>query len=779
MPGKKITFCLAVLVWLSGQALAINRGIINLDSGGTILGWEQNGTTLQLYDSLTNQHRIFYNFTTEVTTLQLVKDNAKYYLIDNTSGEVNLQTLAENGQLLSPPQLLSSHGQEPALIVKNGQSYAAWVENKGLAFSFPGTLSLTDEALSTPRIIITENDQIQLAFVAAKELGHRQRIVFTAFNPLTIVNNQITAETQTLFETQDQIVNLQLKTLNEVLFVSWQEVYGDRWTSFFTLSLDNGQTFRAPIAFQFANELLSLGFINSHFTAVSFSDQPICREIVLSPPIAPQISALPKQANFVISNPLVPLRLKAELATSQTFTVNVTRQINYTVGSSSGESLTLNLPTDLVDGNYWLRLTAFDGIQNSPLGPATTFKIDHRPPQLVTIEGTRFGPQLTLKGELSEVPASLSINKQPVIIDSTKHFQQQLDLESGNNIITLLMSDEAGNWATTTWEAFYNTISPEITVKSPSGSTNNWVRAGASIIIEALVFDLHNDLADETEATLTLDGQPLSETLYYNSEDQSLTGIVSLPSSLNDGQHQLKLALTDQAGQQGETIIPLSIDSQPPLLTIDSSNRYLVKNSQTFSLPVTDSGSGVDPQGTILKINSLIPTAIMTREGQGLRARFATPLAEGSYEAEIRPRDLVGNTSEAKTFTLIVDLTASATLIRTIESTRNGGLIANFAYGPNPFSPNKVGPSAFSADGKGMVFTYALAQPADVKIRIYDLTGTLIWIRDVRSTASGVTTWSGTDQFGQMATNGIYPYFFTAAAGGLSETRRGKIIVTQ
>lgn len=78
-----------------------------------------------------------------------------------------------------------------------------------------------------------------------------------------------------------------------------------------------------------------------------------------------------------------------------------------------------------------------------------------------------------------------------------------------------------------------------------------------------------------------------------------------------------------------------------------------------------------------------------------------------------------------------------------------------------------------------MVFAYTLAKPADLMIRIYDITGTLIWVKAIPNTSSGVTAWDGVNQFGQMSSNGIYPYFFSAAKDGLVETRKGKIIISQ
>ena len=104
-------------------------------------------------------------------------------------------------------------------------------------------------------------------------------------------------------------------------------------------------------------------------------------------------------------------------------------------------------------------------------------------------------------------------------------------------------------------------------------------------------------------------------------------------------------------------------------------------------------------------------------------------------------------------------------------------IISKLNYGPNPFSPAQALPGAFAAQGRGMIFDYSLAQPANLKIMIYDLAGMLIWKKELANESSGAIAWDGIDQFGQPAKNGVYLYIFTATVNGISEVQRGKIII--
>jgi hypothetical protein len=338
----------------------------------------------------------------------------------------------------------------------------------------------------------------------------------------------------------------------------------------------------------------------------------------------------------------------------------------------------------------------------------------------------------------------------------------------------------------------------------------------------------------------------MDHALSYDAESGILSGLLSLPPNTLGGRHTLTLRLKDLANNEGQTSVPILIDDTAPAL---ASAACFTSSNHSIALPLAECDSGIDPAGTIVRIAGVSLESSVSTEGSSLCLATRNFMLEGSYEAQIIPRDRAGNIGEKTTFCLMVDttppyLSASATseggniavqgtvddknpasikiynngikidecLIDSNSFTRNiralagknalvveaadqagnkasvtlepifnnqaaGGLITDFCQGPNPFNPTHKLTGAFAAQGCGTVFSFALAKPADVKIRIYDITGTLIWCKDIPAAASGVTAWSGVDQFGSVTDNGIYPYIFSAAAEGMTDSRKGKIVI--
>jgi hypothetical protein len=95
---------------------------------------------------------------------------------------------------------------------------------------------------------------------------------------------------------------------------------------------------------------------------------------------------------------------------------------------------------------------------------------------------------------------------------------------------------------------------------------------------------------------------------------------------------------------------------------------------------------------------------------------------------------------------------------------------------PNPFNPNK---------GSTQI-RYKLSKDADdVKIRIYDITGSLVveLYGDTQGEGTTIMTkyndvaWDGRNGRGDMVMNGIYPFEIIAKSGGKTVSGRGKMAV--
>ncbi|MGB9613854.1 MAG: FlgD immunoglobulin-like domain containing protein, partial [Candidatus Margulisiibacteriota bacterium] len=304
------------------------------------------------------------------------------------------------------------------------------------------------------------------------------------------------------------------------------------------------------------------------------------------------------------------------------------------------------------------------------------------------------------------------------------------------------------------------------------------------------------------------------------------------------------ITLTDQANNKGEANFEINIDASPPRLNLGPDNFVFSNSPSNILLPLADEGVGIDPSGTQVKISGISAEVVATTEGLILKPKAI--LKEGSYEVEVAGRDLIGNTGQSITFGLIIDetpptltLTTSVEektnlskltiqgsvydqylagikiynheklltsllpkeqnfsaeislfpgdneikiiaedragnqairFLKTYAKIQNQAIISQWQNGPNPFSTTSL-----------MYFTFQLLNPADLKIYIFDLAGTLIWKRELKGLSAGYhneITWDGRDHFGKMVSNGVYPYFLQATSGNMTEIRKGKIIVLQ
>jgi hypothetical protein len=772
---------------------------------------------------------------------------------------------------LIPPRDLYSFTQEVNSFdvkLENNRIYLAWEkdgqvrfcrsEDSGQSFGPARSLEITGEVVSSPSLVMDDEQKGHLVFLSQDPDTGLNRVRYAKIN----ANEPSSLEIRTLFESHDHLINLKIKNLPHSLLVFWQKEYLERRESYLAVSLDRGVNFGRARYFDLENDLLEMGFIDQKFCAITGSGTELkIKPVVFSLPQPPAIISPAKNATarseglqlwYTVPRE-APLLCRIELSPDDTFPAHATRYYEQFISSASTEAVAYQLPQDLTDGTYFLRASFSDGLNSSTLSPSRRFTVDNLPPQLVTLEAERKKGGVLLKGKISESPAWLTVNGTQVSIEADLQFESPLGLEPGKNLFTLILSDEAGNTAISTREVLYDPAAPEIEALKPEDT--DWFKPDSTILIQAKVADLQQDIEDSAQAALKLGDEILEDSLAYDPAEGMLSGFVTLPEVLSDGEHTVTISLVDRMGNEGKAEFKLRIDHTAPALSQASGKACFTNSLNRISLPVQEQGAGLDPSGTLIKISGVSLEGTISAEGENLVLVANTPLREGTYEAEIVLRDLVGNVGEPTVFCLAVDTTppklslggsyeaqtdkprlmieaeiedkypssvkiynnrketasfdlAGNRFSREIElvpgnndimiealdqagnkTTANiftfssfqasGSLIDNFAYGPNPFSPVKDLPGAFSSQGKGMVFTYALSKLSDVKIYIFDLTGTLIWKKEINSTTTGITAWSGVDHFGQTASNGVYPYVFCVNAGGRNEMRKGRIIVYQ
>ncbi|MEA3493231.1 MAG: hypothetical protein U9R38_02465 [Candidatus Margulisiibacteriota bacterium] len=801
------------------------------------------------YSRPINQGQLFdppktlYTFSREVDGYDIKTDENKVFITFANKDGLFFIHSSDYGRSFSSPQSISQDPGDPALIIKDNLIVIAWEEDhkikisssegNQITFGKPAEFAVTGEALSLPSLSINERNEIQLLSLSTNLNTNLKNVIFAKLDNEAPVR---------LYQTLDEITAI--SSNNDLIY--WQK----EGYSYITPSFNQGDDFGEIIEFTTDDTILAILFRRGKPYLISHEKELQFSELKTENPPRPIVLS-PKDG---ISTNMENLKINYNTRNFNTYLCEIELSGSNYIHSfdqvATSETNIFSPGTDIPDGTYNLRMRSFDGLKSGDYSTAIELIIDSIKPNITSLEVVFSQGIIEFSGKSSEPTKIITINNQVVSFESDLKFTKEFDLISGDNIFTFLLSDEAGNINIVTKEVVYNAASPEVTALKPEA--DEWFKAGSTIFIEASVFDLQEDIEDEPDAQVMINGQLLEDTLSYDKEGKTLFGFITLPEELSSGTYNGKISILDQSNNQGETSFDINIDNTPPAMA-QNSNTYYSNSSDNIPIPISDSGAGIDPAGTIIKLSGASFEGTVSIEAAGIIISPNLTFLEGSYEVEVYPRDMVGNTGETISFSLVIDTTppnlimtgtyepqtnksritlqaeikddnpvtveihnnqkkvSSKTLadsnysaeillfqgendiiIKAADQAGNKAnanmkifsssgfsknLITNCTHGPNPFNPDKKIPGAFSTQGNGMVFSYALSQPSNIKIMIFDITGTLVWVREMQNVSSGATAWSGNDQFGQKAGNGIYPYIFKASSGGQTEMVRSKIIV--
>jgi hypothetical protein len=613
-------------------------------------------------------------------------------------------------------------------------------QDRGRTWAKPDLIIISGESPTSLEAVIDHFKSPTLIFISENKDLKRQRLYFTSL---------ASVEPRVIFESQDAISAPRLTSYPELMVASWETRYLERATAYLAVSLDQGRHFGAARPSATAGLPLPPAAPTLNWP----SDGSVTR--LVSPEISYRIDSAD------------PMIARVDISFDKAFRPDKTWSFNNLTLPGSSESR-FQLPVELPDGKYYLRLAAFDGLAESA-ARTVSFTVDTRPPVITLLTPTGEADQATIiiSGEVDE-PSALTLNGQPLITEARGRFSRELPLLAGNNIITLIATDAAGNTGRAAATILFDLAAPHLKILKPKAT--DWFKPGSTIFVEADVSDAQNDIEDESEGIVSLEGKSLTDRPAYDASAAKLSGFITLPSDLPDGKYQAKLSLRDLAGNLAVKPFTIAVDNSPPRLTISRGEMARSSSPTLLPMPVDDAGSGLDISGTLISINGVSLNVLLSGEAQELFAAAIMPLADGTYEVSVLPRDKVGNTGARSVFNLVVDTRPPQPGALSSQG-RLFSIISSFSAGPNPFSPRNDG---------NMYFIYNFSSAADrLKIYIFDLAGTLVWQKELTNVTADSLAWNGVDHFGRTAANGVYSYLMAATAGGQMEIRRGKLIILQ
>lgn len=828
------------------------------DRAGNIIQYWLDGGTLEVSAPNGAPHAL-YVFTSEVSSFSLAVDNNSYALVFEASGEVGYTRSENNGRDFTAPVFLSANGHDPTLDVSDNLVLTAWEEEitvdlnhteKGVKFSRsvdqglnwdpPTTVMITGEIVSEPKIAIDSLLNRHLIFLSFNKGLNRYRLYYTSVPSI---------EPRVLFESQDEIVEPKLALSPDSLLINWQTNYLGRKTTYLSVSLDQGKHCGTTRSLAWAKDQPDHFFyLGSKWLTFSFNSTPNLNDFVL-PALAAPYLLNPKNGSLTnLASPEIqyklnypdPVTAKVELSWDKAFSPDKTWTFDsfYPLGSTEAD---MQLPLNLPDGQYYLRLSANDGLSASPYSTLASFKVDTKAPVIALTSPSgevSDDDNVNFSGKVSK-PASLSLNGRSITVEAGGGFSFVTPLQSGKNIFELLATYEAGNTVRLVKTVAYSASVPHFKILRPK--TDDWFKPGSTAYFEADIKESQqNDIEDEAEGEISVNGKVLPDKPVYDKTSKKLSGFIGLPPDLIDGKNPAQITLNG-----GQKVFSINIDNTPPSRVITTDEAVYTRSATMIPLPLNDAGSGLDLQGTLVKMNGVSLEASLTMEA-GPAARLKLPLADGSYEVTVFPRDNVGNTGEAINYQLIVDTLPPSLSVCPYNGTTtnqpkllisgeaadphlasinfyNGkNLVGTITAAPGSFSYNcplisghndlqveavdsagnktsqsfsvqakitsaglitkfAAGPCPFSPKTDGtMYFTFTFSSLPDlIRIYIFDLTGTLVWRQDLNNYAGNSLAWNGVDLFGRTVDNGVYPYLAAVAFGGQTEIKRGKLIVLQ
>ena len=276
------------------------------------------------------------------------------------------------------------------------------------------------------------------------------------------------------------------------------------------------------------------------------------------------------------------------------------------------------------DGPVILTVTAVDAAGNRASAERRV-TYDATPPGLAVTSPSEAlltnNPTVIVAGTLDDPTATLTVDGQAAPAGASWRVERVL--ADGPHTVDIVATDPAGNTTTVTRTVTVDTAPPTITLTAPADRA---VTNQPTVTVTGAV--------SEPVATLTVNGQAITP-----AADLTFTATVAL----TEGDTLLTVTATDPAGNSGTAIRTVTLDTQPPALTVTEPAPGLLTRTRVVRV----AGTVDDPQATLTVNGTAAPVST------GAWGVDVT-LAEGAQTISIRAVDAVGN-SATRELTVTVD----------------------------------------------------------------------------------------------------------------------------
>jgi hypothetical protein len=429
-----------------------------------------------------------------------------------------------------------------------------------------------------------------------------------------------------------------------------------------------------------------------------------------------------------------------------------------TVSATATASSISYLATGLMKGTHTVSVEVSDKFGNSAV-QTWTFRVEETPPTIASVEPS--GEVNTATPGLSATysdagtgidtgSVSLSLNGvglPATVTETSVSFQVLTPLKVGETYqIMVEVADKAGNVASDSATFVLESTPPEITIDSPKGTVSE-EEAASGVNVSVKLADDGSGVNPDS-VMVWIDGEVVNA-------DATTESVQYVAAGLAYGDHTLRVVAADMLGNTADETSTFSVaDTTPPTVVVLSPKADSVVGVRpVIKISYADEGSGVDLMSISVKVDdkpvvatAMAPAKSAAKVVSAGEASYEVKLGYGIHTLTVEVSDVAGNKADPVVVNFVVEGASLA-------------LVKPHNY-PNPVrSDTKI--------------TFGLSQSADVTIRIYDFTATLVaTVKDEENMQADEKVeiqWEGTTTGGERLANGVY--FCQILAQTNSETK--------
>jgi hypothetical protein len=289
-------------------------------------------------------------------------------------------------------------------------------------------------------------------------------------------------------------------------------------------------------------------------------------------------------------------------------------------------------------------------------------------------------------------------------------------LLEGDNAISIVATDNAGNSSTAILPVALDTRAPALTITSPDPNA----------CLAALTFNVSGKTYDPHAAGVNVSIAPRAPVAATVSADGTWTAALIAP---EEGRYTIVAEAADSGGHVVTTTLPVIVDTTAPVVQ------------------VTDGGSIVNhPTSIAFRAIDADASAVTTATLNGQPyVSGAAIVADGDYTFSVSARDCAGNTSTVRTIPFTIDTVAPSIGAMTPADGANVGsasITISGALSADDVASVVISGTPYSAAISGRTFTFAGVSLADganqLTIKATDRAGnssTKIYTLNVKSTS--------------------------------------------